>query len=55
VAVSKETPVMTSEWIEAVWERGKLDNIHATDPQFARFGFRLSLESFTPTSVLFNS
>jgi hypothetical protein len=36
---------MTSEWIEAVWERGKLDNIHATDPQFARFGFRLSLES----------
>ncbi len=37
VAVNKETPVMLSDWVDTVWERGKLDNIHATDPQFARF------------------
>ncbi len=37
VAVNKETPVMLSDWVDTVWERGKLDNIHATDKQFARF------------------
>ena len=36
VAVNKETPVMTSEWIDIVWTKGQSENIHATDPQFAR-------------------
>ncbi len=36
VAVNKETPVMTLEWIEVVWKKGQTENIHATDPQFAK-------------------
>ena len=37
VAVNKETPVMTLEWIEVVWKKGQTENIHATDPQFAKW------------------
>ena len=33
VAVKKDIPVMTQEWVQQVWERGKEENIHATDPQ----------------------
>jgi topoisomerase (DNA) II binding protein 1 len=28
---------MTAEWITQVWEKGKHDNIHATDPTFTRY------------------
>ena len=28
---------MTIEWINQVWEKGKRDNIHATDPIFTRY------------------
>lgn len=37
VAVKKEVPVMTAEWVDQVWERGRHDNVHAVDPQFARY------------------
>ena len=37
VAVSKEIPIMTNEWVTQVWERGKHDNIHATNPTFTRY------------------
>ena len=37
VAMSKDVPVMTAEWVEKVWEKSKHENCHATDPQFTRF------------------
>ena len=37
VAVKKSVPVMTAEWINTVWERGKHDNISACDKQFTRY------------------
>ena len=37
---------MTADWIDAVWQRGKLDNIHATDPQFARFNYTFIICNF---------
>ncbi len=37
VAVSKEIPIMTADWIDQVWEKGRHENVHATDPQFSRY------------------
>ena len=37
VAVKREIPIMTFEWVQKVWEKGKHENIHATDPIFARY------------------
>ena len=37
VAIAKEIPVMTSEWIEAVWSKAKHANVHATDKEFVRY------------------
>ena len=37
VAVSKDVPIMTSDWINQVWEKSKHDPVHATDPQFSRY------------------
>lgn len=37
VAVDKEVPIMTTDWISQVWEKGKHDSVHATDPQFSRY------------------
>ena len=37
VAVSKDVPIMTSDWILQVWEKSKHDAVHAADPQFSRF------------------
>ena len=37
VAVAREVSIMTSEWVEKVWEKGKHDPVHATDPQFTRY------------------
>ena len=28
---------MTAEWVQQVWEKGKHDNIYATDPTFTRY------------------
>ena len=37
MAVSKDVPIMTSDWILQVWEKSKHDAVHAADPQFSRF------------------
>ncbi len=37
VAVEKDIPIMTLDWVEQVWEKGKHEAIHATDPQFLRY------------------
>ena len=37
VAVSKEIPIMTADWINQVWEKSKHNPVHATDPQFSRY------------------
>merc|ERR1712126_793192 len=37
VAVKKEIPIMTDEWVTQVWEKGMHQNIHATDPTFTRY------------------
>ena len=37
VAVDKEIPIMTEEWIEQVWERGKHESVKAGDAQFAKY------------------
>ena len=37
VAVSKEIPIFTSEWIDKVWEIGQHENIRATDKRFFRY------------------
>ena len=36
VAVAKDVPIMTSDWLLQVWEKSKHDPVHATDPQFSR-------------------
>ena len=36
VAVKKDIPVMTEEWVTLVWEKGKEENVHATDSQFSK-------------------
>ena len=36
VAVKKDIPVMTEEWVSLVWEKGKEENVHATDSQFSK-------------------
>ena len=35
--MSKDVPIMTSDWIVQVWEKSKHDPVHATDPQFSRY------------------
>lgn len=37
VAVAKEVPIMTADWIDTVWEKSKHDSVHAVDPQFSRY------------------
>ena len=37
VAMAKDIPVMTSDWVDAVWSRAKHANLHATDKEFIRY------------------
>lgn len=37
MAVAKEIPIMTDEWVEQVWERGRHENVRAGDAQFAKY------------------
>ena len=37
VAMTKDVPVMTGEWVDKVWEKSKHENVHATDPPFSRY------------------
>ena len=37
VAVKKEIPIMTQDWVHQVWNRSKNDNIDAVDKQFTRY------------------
>ena len=39
VAVGKETPVMTKEWVEAVWKVSCKDSVAAVDPRYAFLSF----------------
>ena len=34
--MKKDIPVMTEEWVSLVWEKGKEENVHATDSQFSK-------------------
>lgn len=53
VAVKKDTPVMTDEWVSSVFETSKQRNVHATDPHFAKlkcpplFGLTISVSQMS--------
>ena len=37
VAIQKEVPVMTEEWIDLVWDKSRNKMCHATDSEFSRY------------------
>ncbi|XP_040581730.1 DNA topoisomerase 2-binding protein 1-A [Lepeophtheirus salmonis] len=37
VAVEKEIPIMTEEWVLQVWKKSQIDNVAAVDRQFTRY------------------
>ncbi len=37
VAIRKEVPIFTDEWLDKVWEVGKHENVHARDKRFLRY------------------
>ncbi|XP_071748981.1 DNA topoisomerase 2-binding protein 1-A [Lepeophtheirus salmonis] len=54
VAVEKEIPIMTEEWVRNVWKKSQNDNVAATDGQFSRFkcpalmGLNISVSQMNP-------
>ena len=44
VAIQKEVPVMTEEWIDLVWDKSRNKMCHATDSEFSRYLYEYFLE-----------
>ena len=42
VAVGKETPIMTKEWVEAVWKVSCKDSVAAIDPRYRFIYFKIN-------------